>query len=427
MRRGMWGAAVLVLILILGAAVFLAACGGGTTTTTAAPTETTAAPTETTAAPETTVPVSTEPILIGQAVSLTGVSAAPAGAIVAASQEEVAFINANGGILGRQIKLIVEDDKSDVNGAVAAMTKLIEQDKVSAVIGPFPQFVESAARAVAEKAGVPNVLYIPPTLASLKDTSFKWTFLSTAGPDALADAELLLLQAEGYKNVLGIADGLSIHQETLTLLKASTPAAGITLTVLPDTWNLDEQDIGPIVAKIAAAAKKTNCDAIMVLSNPIHAPGIQKGLRALGVEQQIIGSPAATSPAMFMQGPSDANGMLAIGPGIVNAPVLPEGYPGKPEMVAFNERFKAATGQPADFYAGFGYDALYIVTNAMTAAGSTDPAAVRDAIEATTGWQGMQGIFNYSPTDHVGIHGGFSEWRIKDGSFEFIRDLNAGK
>lgn len=424
MRRGHWVAVVLV--VILGVAVFLTACGGGTTTTTAPPTDTTAG-VETTAAPDTTVPASTEPIKIGQAVSLTGVSAAPAGAIVAATKEEVEYVNANGGILGRQIELIVEDDKSDVNGAVAAMTKLIEQDKVDAVIGPFPQFVESAARAVAEKAGVPNVLYIPPTIASAKDTSFNWTFLCTTGPDGLSDALLLLLQEEKYKNVLGIADGLSIHQETLALVKAQSEAAGITLTVLPDTWNLDEQDTGSIVAKIAAAAKKTNPDAIMVLSNPIHAPGIQKGLRALGVEQQIIGSPAATSPAMFMQGPSDANGMLAIGPGIVNAPVLPEGYPGKADMVAFNERFLAATKQPADFYAGFGYDALHIVLNAMTAAGTTEKAPVRAAIEATTGWQGMQGIFNYSPTDHVGIHGGFSEWRINNGSFEFVRDLNAGK
>ncbi|MCJ7797626.1 MAG: ABC transporter substrate-binding protein, partial [Thermoleophilia bacterium] len=200
MRRGHWVAVVLV--VILGVAVFLTACGGGTTTTTAPPTDTTAG-VETTAAPDTTVPASTEPIKIGQAVSLTGVSAAPAGAIVAATKEEVEYVNANGGILGRQIELIVEDDKSDVNGAVAAMTKLIEQDKVDAVIGPFPQFVESAARAVAEKAGVPNVLYIPPTIASAKDTSFNWTFLCTTGPDGLSDALLLLLQEEKYKNVLG--------------------------------------------------------------------------------------------------------------------------------------------------------------------------------------------------------------------------------
>ena len=165
---------------------------------------------------------------------------------------------------------------------------------------------------------------------------------------------------------------------------------------MSDTWGLEETDTSAVVAKLAAEVKAKNPDAIMVLSNPIHAPGIQKQLRALGVEQQIVGSPAATAPAMFMQGPQDAEGMLAIGTGTVNAPGLPDDFAAKPDMVAFNDRFTAATGQPADFYAGFGYDSLYIVLNAMKAAGGTDKAAVRDAIEATTGWQGMQGIFNYS-------------------------------
>ena len=354
---------------------------------------------------------------------MTGPSAAPAGAIVAATKEEVENINKNGGWMGRQIELIVEDDKSDVNGAVAAMTKLVEQDKVDAVIGPFPQFVESAARAVTEKAGVPNVLYIPPTLASEKDTSFKWTFLCTAGPTPVSEALIKLMTAEGYKNVVGIADNLSIHQESLSLVAKNAPAAGITIDAMSDTWGLEETDTSAVVAKLAAEVKAKNPDAIMVLSNPIHAPGIQKQLRALGVTQQIFGSPAATSPAMFMQGPQDAEGMLAIGTGTVNAPGLPDDFAPKPDMVAFNDRFKAATGQPADFYAGFGYDSLYIVLNAMKAAGGTDKAAVRDAIETTTGWQGMQGIFNYSATDHVGIHGGLAEWRIKNGGFEFVRDL----
>jgi branched-chain amino acid transport system substrate-binding protein len=308
------------------------------------------------------------------------------------------------------------------------MTKLVEQDKVDAVIGPFPQFVESAARAVTEKAGVPNVMYIPPTLASEKDTSFKWTFLCTAGPTPVSEALVKLMTAEGYKNVVAIADNLSIHQESLTLLKTSAPAAGITIDVMSDTWGLEETDTSAVVAKLAAEVKAKSPDAILVLSNPIHAPGIQKQLRALGVKQQIIGSPAGTSPAMFMQGPQDAEGMLAIGTGTVNAKALPDDFKPKADMVAFNDRFAAANkGQPADFYAGFGYDSLYIVLNAMKAAGGTDKAAVRDAIEKTTGWQGMQGIFNYSATDHVGVHGGLAEWRIKNGGFEFVRDLTLGQ
>lgn len=224
---------------------------------------------------------------------------------------------------------------------------------------------------------------------------------------------------------MAIADNLSIHQETLQLLKESLPAASIKLTALSDTWTLEETDLGPISAKIAAAAKSAKPDALFILSNPLHAPGIQKNLRGLGITTQIVGSPAATSPAMFMQGPQDAEGMLTIGTGTVNAKALPTDFPGQAAMVEFAARFEAATKHPADFYAGFGYDALHLLVNAMITAGGDDKAAVRDALENTTKWQGMQGMFNYSATDHVGIHAGLAEWRIKNGSFEFVRDLNS--
>ncbi len=412
-----------ILVMLLGIVFVLAACGGDTTTTTGA-TETTAGETTTTGAATTEPPASTEPIKIGVVVSQSGTAAAPAAAVVAATKVEAEYINANGGVNGRMIELIMEDDKSDVSAAVAAMTKLIEQDKVSAIIGPFPQYVEDAARPVAESAGVPTIMYIPPTIKSLADTSFVWTFLATAGPDAIADAELKVLQAEGYKKVVAVADNLSIHAESLELLKETTKAAGIEMIVMPDTWTLAESDLGPITAKIAAAVKDANPDAILLLSNPLHAPGLQKGLRALGVDQQIIGSPAATSPAMFMQGPELAEGMTMVGSGTVNAYALPDDTPGKAEMVAFSDRFAALGAGPADFYAGFGYDALHLMVNAMIAAGGDDKQAVRDAIEGTTEWQGMQGIFRYTPTDHVGIHGGLFQWRLTGGTFEFVRALN---
>ena len=421
MRKSHWIATVLV--LLLGLSLVVAACGGddATTTTTAPASSETTAP----ASSETTAPQSTEPIKIGQLVSLTGTGAAPAAAIVAAVKVEAEYINANGGVNGRPIEIITEDDKSDVSAAVAAATKLIDQAGVSALIGPFPQYVEAAARDVAEKAEIVDVLYMPPTLDSLKITDAKWAFLCTAGPDALNDALVKLAKAEGYTNIVSIADNLSIHQETLELLKDSLPAAGINLTALSDTWTLEETDLGPISAKIAAAAKSANPDALFIPSNPLHAPGIQKNLRGLGVETQIVGSPAATSPAMFMQGPQDAEGMIAIGTGTVNAFALPEDFPGQAKMVEFATRFQEKTGQPADFYAGFGYDALHLLVDAMITAGGDDKAAVRDALENTTNWQGMQGVFNYSPTDHVGIHGGLAQWKIANGTFEFIRDLNA--
>ena len=124
--------------------------------------------------------------------------------------------------------------------------------------------------------------------------------------------------------------------------------------MLPDKWDLAATDVSPIVAKIAAAAKAEKPDALFILSNPIHVPAIQKGLKALGDRRSRSSARAAgTSPAIFLQGPEAVEGFMAIGVGITNPAELPDDYPGKADMLAFAERFMAKYDMPPDFYAGF--------------------------------------------------------------------------
>ena len=168
---------VLVLLLLVVAVVtVVAACGSDEPATS-----------DTSSA----APAAGEDVKWGEMNSLTGVSAAPAKTLQMGYDEEVAYVNENGGINGGQIESINLDDKSDMSASVAGVTQLLNQDKVSLVIGPFPQMVATAARSISEKAGVPHMLYAPPTLADLAKTDYKWSFLCAAGPDAVADALLV--------------------------------------------------------------------------------------------------------------------------------------------------------------------------------------------------------------------------------------------
>jgi branched-chain amino acid transport system substrate-binding protein len=402
---------LMLLLLVVAVGAFVAACGSDETTTT-----------DSSSAPA----AAGEDVKWGEMNSLTGVSAAPAKTLQMGYEEEVEYVNANGGINGGQIDSVNLDDKSDMSASVAGVTQLINQEQVSAIIGPFPQMVATAARSISEKAGTPHMLYAPPTLADLTGTNYKWSFLCSAGPDAVADALLVVARDQGYKNVVAIADVIPIHQESLVLMKKYAADAGIEkLTVLPDKWDLSATDVSPIVAKIAAAAKAEKPDALFILSNPIHVPAIQKGLKALAVDVPVVGSAAGTSPAIFLQGPPAVEGFMAIGVGITNPAELPDDYPGKADMVSFSDRFMAKYDQPPDFYAGFAYDAVHLVANAQIAAGNgNDKEATRTALENTTGWAGCQGVFNYSATDHVGIHGGFNLWKVEKGQFKLVQTLN---
>ena len=214
------------LVLVLVFAMLLVACGSGQTTTTAAPSSTTAAPsTETTGAPsaETTAAPSTEPtaantppIKIGIAISFTGDSAAPCEQIKQGFDTEVKYINASGGINGRQVKAIYVDDQSKMDTAMAAIQALIDQ-KVDVIIGPFPQQCQPPARQLAEQAGVFMVGFGPPTLAEVNEdqTKYTYSFSPATGVDGCADAYVRELVADGRKNVLGFGDQILMSGETV--------------------------------------------------------------------------------------------------------------------------------------------------------------------------------------------------------------------
>ena len=193
------------LVLLLVVAMTAVACGEEETTTTAAPTETTAAPTtdttaaptETTAAPSTDTtaaagPATGEPIKVGFSNSLTGPSAAPGVSVSKGANLQVEYINANGGINGRPIELLEVDDKSDVAQAQANVTKMIEQDKVLATIGPFAQFAQ--ARTLVEESQIPTVFPGPATMADISGPSYKWSVMVSAAPPTQADASTKVIK-----------------------------------------------------------------------------------------------------------------------------------------------------------------------------------------------------------------------------------------
>ncbi len=121
-------------------------------------------------------------------------------------ETEVKYLNANGGIKGRQIELVLVDDQSKMDTALAAVQSLIDQ-KVDAIIGPFPAWTNLSARQMAEQAGVLLICWGPWSVSD-QDTeksqgiSWKYTFQIATGPDGGADAYLKEMLADGRKKVL---------------------------------------------------------------------------------------------------------------------------------------------------------------------------------------------------------------------------------
>jgi branched-chain amino acid transport system substrate-binding protein len=150
LRSGLW-------VALASLALLASACGGTAATTTASPTTTAASVTTeaatTTEAPTTTEAAPAEPIRVGGTLALTGVFAPTAAIHKAVGEVFVERINAAGGLLGRPVEWVLLDDESVPDQAAALYERLITEEEVDLIIGPYGTGTITAAMAVAERYG----------------------------------------------------------------------------------------------------------------------------------------------------------------------------------------------------------------------------------------------------------------------------------
>jgi branched-chain amino acid transport system substrate-binding protein len=435
------------LVLLLVVAVVAAACGGTETTTTAAAPSTTAAPsTETTAVPssETTAPPSSEttaapstetttagpatgePIKIGLINSLTGFSAAPGISVDKGVRLEIEYVNQNGGINGRPLELVEYDDKSDVPTALANLNKLLQQDKVVATIGPFAQYEQEPARKIAEQAKVPMVGDGPATLEQLDaKPQYQWSVMTAAGPRVQGASVAKVVTAHGWKNILGLADVLTIDQETLDVLGQLAPDAGFKFTKMPDSFGFDQQDFQPILNKMMDQINTLKPDSIILYVNPIAFPPLYKGLRGLGVTLPILAGTACAHPAIFALGPQAVDGAYVMDSGgNVNPSALPDSWPIKQLQLDFAQRYQAKYKEAPDFFAAAGADMVTALAAGMKQAGGPDQAKVAQALINLKEVPSLEGMLTWTPdATSEGIHGYMVEWQVKNAQWVLVNTI----
>jgi branched-chain amino acid transport system substrate-binding protein len=402
-------AMLLALALIVAAAIVIAGCGDDSDSSSGSG--------------DSASPAAGGTIKVGFVNSATGAGAAPNEAVVGATQGAVGEINAQGGIDGKwKIELISKDDGSDVAKATTAVTQLIQQDKVDFMLQPWVDFLAPVARGVEERAGMPGVHSYSPAKGQ-ESQSWHWTFNNSQGATDNADALVKIFAQQGWKNVVGAGDVLTIQQETLDYVAEMASSQGITFTKLKDQWPLDQTDFSGLAAKVVAACDDANADALCLMVTAPQADAFMKALNGAGLKIPVIGGPPlAQAIPLFAQGTKNVEGMYLISTAVTAGPQLPDDYPAKPMVVGFYNAVMAETKAPPDNFAAWSADAVNLMAEAVKKAGGTDKAKVRDAFESITGFWGVAGQYNYSAEDHQGIHGGMWLYQIKNGEYKLIGD-----
>jgi branched-chain amino acid transport system substrate-binding protein len=327
-----------------------------------------------------------DPVKIGVVYPLTGPIAAAGSYQKAGVEIAVDRINAEGGILGRPVKALIEDGANDPSQSVSAAEKLVTRDKVDVMIaawGSSPTLAVSAS--VTKKYGVPHVV---DTASSVKVTKLEgkrpnpWLFrISPTSQMEAEGVEKHLVSKMGFQKVAFLSVnndwGRGAAQEFATVVKRQ----GGTV-VATEIINADATDFLTQLTKIKGAG----ADSIIVTTDQAQISLILKQYKQLGMTQKILTTGGGIVPEglVALAGPEAAEGVNII---TFFAPWFPELTKIPQEAKWFAEEYLKRGNAPKGFGECFrGYDAMKAIKAALELAKTTDKEKVREAFHKVDTW-----------------------------------------
>lgn len=322
--------------------------------------------------------------------------------------------NAAGGVLGKQIKLVVADNKSEPSEATNAATKLITQDKVSLIIGPVTSSSVLATLQVGQDNKIPIVT---PTATSTKVTvdngkvrpyAFRSCFIDPFQGTVMANFAAKTLKV---KTAVIYIDSSSDYSKGLAEAFEAQFVKNGGVILGKEAFLQKDQDFKSTLTKI----KVMNADTIFIPAYYEEVGKIVKQSRELGINVPIIGTDGWDDPKVV-----EFAGVEAL-----NNTYFSNHYSVQdtdPRIQKFVAAYKAEYGQEPNALAALGYDGALMVIDAIKRANSSDPAKVRDALEQTKDLQVVTGIISLDG-DHNPIKSGVVI-EMKDGKQVFKEKIN---
>ena len=321
---------------------------------------------------------------VGAVFSMTG-----AGAQYGATQKNgvqlaVDEINASKALGDAKLEVVFEDDASDKAPGINVFQKLINQDKVVAIIGPTLSNTAQAADPIAQQAGVP-VLGVSNTAGGITDIG---NFIFR---DSLTEAQVIpqtvktVLQKGNVKKVaLLYGNDDAFTKAGYDVMKKALQDSGVQVTT-EQTFAKGDKDFAAQLTVI----KDGNPDALFVSALIDEATGIVTQARRLGIDKPIVGGNGFNSPALMKNGGPAAEGVV-VGAAWNSAST-------NPKSVDFIKNFKAKYNADPDQFAAQAYAGVYILAEGMKQGKSaTDRKMLRDGLAQVKGLDTTLGTFSFN-------------------------------
>ncbi len=350
-----------------------------------------------------------ETIKIGEFASLTGKEATYGQTVNKGTRLAFEEANAAGGVLGRKLELITEDDQSKPGESATVVKKLISRDKVVAILGELTSGRTLEAAPIAQAAKIPLV---SPGATAVEVTAkgnyifrvcfideFQGTVMAKFALDTLKVRRVALLSSVSSAQSVGLS---KFFRERIT--------AGGGTVALEQKYGEGDKDFRAQLTAIKAA----NVEAIFVPGYYAEAALISKQARELGLTVPLLGIDGWESSQLISVGGAAVEGCY------FSTHYSPENK--SSAVVAFNQRFRARWNEDSNALSALAYDAAMVLIDAIKRAGSTDGAKIRDALAATKNYAAVTGSITFdaqrNPTKSAVV------LTVKNGKFTFVQDVN---
>ncbi len=349
---------------------------------------------------------SSDVIKIGVFEPMTGANAA--GGEMTVEGIELAHAKV-GEVLGKKVELVILDNKSEKVDAANAVSRLIDKDKVVAIIGSYGSSLSMAAGDIVKTAKVPAVGCSPtnPLVTLDNDYYFRVCFIDPFQGTVMANYAFNDLRAKTAAIIQDVQQDYSIGLSKYfvdAFVKLTGDAGSIVATT---SYNTGDQDFSAQLTNV----KALNPDVIFAPGNYGESALLIKQARDLGITIPILGGDTWEAPEFLSIGGDAVEGAVYSTHFTAEAPVTPMSD-------EFLKEYEAKFSKQANAFAALGYDAYMVIIDAIERGDSADPIAIRDQLADTKDFVGATGIITLDVNGDAVKSAVINQ--VKDGKFVYL-------
>ncbi|MBS0246374.1 MAG: ABC transporter substrate-binding protein [Proteobacteria bacterium] len=341
---------------------------------------------------------SAEDIVVGSSLGLTGYGSITDGHWRDGMTIAIEAINEKGGVLGKKLKLVYEDNKSTPQQAVVVYRKMMSEDKAVVFDSGCISAGNFAAASFVTKAKLP--MFLCSILPRLPDEQ-KWAFSFLPPPKFEVETRYEYLKKIGITKIGILGDPSPYGTIMRNIALAEAKAAGMDV-VANESYQQEDSDFSVQIGRINASGGGAiimigQGNAVITTANNIKQLGLNKMLLLSSINERDLVLAAGKILGDQFMFPAPLIQVAQDDPSVITNPTT------KAAVEDFFKRMKAKFGDIDPAQSSRAFDSIMMMAKAMEMAKSTDGEAVREAVEKIGHYDGVGASYDFSATQHVGV------------------------